>query len=706
MGGYRRSRFMALCGPAGHRMGRPRSGLRLGGLCFATRSVSIMALLTVLAAATNHAYALPGGDACPFVGASYDCLINGEPGTQLCADGHLLQCKPILPNPSPAPPASVRVVVPNSAETAEGGCSCDYPFNVTYTHPDANSTRFQQIYPASQFTALSSPMFITQIAFRPAASTCNGSGVPEVGTAFGLTKPPPELPVEISLSTTTVSAEFPYGDFSDPNRCIFRIPSSSGAPYMSCRFSDNIGEDKKVVFSGTLTLSSADTITADGTTAFDIRINLQHPFPYDRTKGNLLLDIKNFMNPTTTFFDTVAGMGQGDQTFRIDADDVTALFGFIDEPAPVGVVTRFQFDPRPISFTEYPIPTADSGPRGITAGPDGNLWFTEAVGNKIGRITTDGMITEFSGTPALDQPFSITAGPDGNLWFTDVDANKIGRITTDGMITEFSLPRFDSFPQRITAGPDGNLWFTEGGLPGGNKIGRITTDGVINKKEFPVPTPAGAPNDITAGPDRKLWFTEFLGNKIGRISTNGRIREFLIPTDNSEPLAITAGPDANLWFTEGNAIGRITTDGEITEFSTPNGAGAITAGSDGALWFTEGNAIGRITTDGEITEFSTPTDSAPAGITVGPDGDLWFTEFAGNKIDRAHLVVIGDINDDGKVDCSDLAIVRASLGKRTGQPGFDARADVISDDVVDVRDLAFVAQRLPAGTHCRRLPYK
>jgi len=39
------------------------------------------------------------------------------------------------------------------------------------------------------------------------------------------------------------------------------------------------------------------------------------------------------------------------------------------------------------SITEFPVPTADSGPWAITAGPDGNLWFTEYDGNKIGRIT-------------------------------------------------------------------------------------------------------------------------------------------------------------------------------------------------------------------------------------------------------------------------------------------------------------------------------
>jgi streptogramin lyase len=47
------------------------------------------------------------------------------------------------------------------------------------------------------------------------------------------------------------------------------------------------------------------------------------------------------------------------------------------------------------TFTEFPIPTANSEPIGIAPGPDGALWFTEPLVNKIGRITTAGAITEF-----------------------------------------------------------------------------------------------------------------------------------------------------------------------------------------------------------------------------------------------------------------------------------------------------------------------
>ncbi len=48
------------------------------------------------------------------------------------------------------------------------------------------------------------------------------------------------------------------------------------------------------------------------------------------------------------------------------------------------------------TMTEFSVPTLSSDPQGIIPGPDGNLWFTEVLGNKVGRITPSGTITEFS----------------------------------------------------------------------------------------------------------------------------------------------------------------------------------------------------------------------------------------------------------------------------------------------------------------------
>src|SRR5919204_4943879 len=92
------------------------------------------------------------------------------------------------------------------------------------------------------------------------------------------------------------------------------------------------------------------------------------------------------------------------------------------------------------SVTEYRTPTPVSRPLGITAGPDGALWFTEKDAGKIGRVTTGGSFSEFDLPTPDGGPQEITAGPDGALWFTEKDAGKIGRVTTTGSVTEYPVP--------------------------------------------------------------------------------------------------------------------------------------------------------------------------------------------------------------------------------------------------------------------------
>jgi hypothetical protein len=64
------------------------------------------------------------------------------------------------------------------------------------------------------------------------------------------------------------------------------------------------------------------------------------------------------------------------------------------------------------------------------------------------------------------------------------------------------------------------------------------------------------------------------------------------------------------------------------------------------------------------------------------------------------IALTGDVDGNGAVDCTDLAIVKAAMGKRVGQPGYDARADVNNDGVIDIRDLTYVSQRVTTNVRC------
>ena len=278
---------------------------------------------------------------------------------------------------------------------------------------------------------------------------------------------------------------------------------------------------------------------------------------------------------------------------------------------------------------------------GITAGPDGAVWYTNATtsGVSIGRITTAGAVTDHELDTDTFMPHRIVTGPDGALWFTNHmedfygNYDSIGRITPAGVATTFSDPGIVQ-PHDITVGPDGALWFTYYDLDHSG-IGRITTAGVITT--FTDAT-IDSPEAITAGPDGALWFTNTGNNSIGRITTAGVVSNYTDPSI-TVPLGIVAGPDGALWFTNNfpsdsvsTSIGRITTSGIVTSFPDPSILTWITRGPDGALWYIYGNdtdnGIARITTSGVITHYTAPGITSPANLTTGPDGALWVVDTA------------------------------------------------------------------------------
>jgi Cohesin domain/Dockerin type I domain len=87
---------------------------------------------------------------------------------------------------------------------------------------------------------------------------------------------------------------------------------------------------------------------------------------------------------------------------------------------------------------------------------------------------------------------------------------------------------------------------------------------------------------------------------------------------------------------------------------------------------------------------------------VAVNGKVYVPTFSGQLVvyGLVNGVVPGDVSGDSVVNCTDLAIVKASYGKSSSQPGFDLRADVNGDGIVNLVDLSTVSRQLPAGTVC------
>ena len=196
--------------------------------------------------------------------------------------------------------AYADIIVPSSLADTEGNSNNAFPFNT-------GSIRYQQVYDATEFLTAGASFYIYEIAFRP-------DGM--FGNAFNTTIPG----VTINLSTT-----------------------SKAVNGLSSTFASNIGVDETTVFSGALSLSSADT--GAGPRDFDIVIALETPFLYDPTQGNLLFDVWNYIGAGTTQFDAHSG-----------DDAVQRLYSFVsgtvgDESGTLsynyGLVTKFSIDPVP-----------------------------------------------------------------------------------------------------------------------------------------------------------------------------------------------------------------------------------------------------------------------------------------------------------------------------------------------------------------------
>jgi virginiamycin B lyase len=108
---------------------------------------------------------------------------------------------------------------------------------------------------------------------------------------------------------------------------------------------------------------------------------------------------------------------------------------------------------------EYPITFDGADAQGngsITSGPDGALWVADFGNSEVVRITTAGSVSYVPLGKGV-QPIALASAKDGNVWFV-AWGGRYGKITSSGVVTQFTLPGTYGIPYAMTGGPDGNLW--------------------------------------------------------------------------------------------------------------------------------------------------------------------------------------------------------------------------------------------------------
>jgi hypothetical protein len=207
----------------------------------------------------------------------------------------------VLPLASGSEAKAAQLIVPNQFESVEAPASGAIP---------TGSFRFQQIFAASKFAGLPpGQRTIVSFAMRPDASVT--------------------APVSFTAADTVI-----------------RMSTTSRSPgELSDSFADNVGADEVIVFQGDMPLSTANTGPAEGPKDFDLVFQLQRPFTYDPTKGNLIFDMvtrgtelvisqtTDFVSEPGPIFEEIAAFTEGAQVATGRWGGNVVQFNFVPEPS-------------------------------------------------------------------------------------------------------------------------------------------------------------------------------------------------------------------------------------------------------------------------------------------------------------------------------------------------------------------------------------
>jgi hypothetical protein len=205
------------------------------------------------------------------------------------------------------------VVVPAKFAGSDGDASYSRPFG--YFDDRTPSCRYQQVYDASEFAAITNGGgWITALGF-----------VMDGGTGLGALLPD----IQINLSTTE----------KEPDG-------------LSMVFSENVGRDDRVVRGPGPFYMANDWNSLTGQYGFPVLIELSQSFYYNPQAGNLLMDVHYNLAPTRWDppgpFDASEVVGDSiSSLFSVGVGSATGI------PRTIGLVTAFEITPVPEPGTVF-----------------------------------------------------------------------------------------------------------------------------------------------------------------------------------------------------------------------------------------------------------------------------------------------------------------------------------------------------------------
>ncbi|MEA2256909.1 MAG: virginiamycin lyase [Solirubrobacteraceae bacterium] len=370
----------------------------------------------------------------------------------------------------------------------------------------------------------------------------------------------------------------------------------------------------------------------------------------------IAVDARGIVWVTLTFGDAIA---------RIDPSQVS--------DGTSNGVTLYQLAPCP--QCRIPAPPDPALPLRLpiqidaTQDGDGNtvLWYSEEGANQIGalRVAPDGTELNKVDFPCLcSMPTGVSLDRAGNVWFTEAANNRIGKLTpgisrpfavSTMSLSHYNIPSFaivdapdlgliaaaTSNPHSVAVDRQGMVWFSETET---GKIGRLDpSQAKPNTKlgfcETQLPNNdfhgQPLPADIAIDRAGTLYWTDEYGDIVGSVRTGPTCAD-VVPGPSWRPIerqsltdGIMADNAGNLWFTEASAavVSRISgvtagnpLPGPLPTITATTATGALAAtGLDGMTSIDVAVKRGAAV----VTSAAGVGLGAGGSIDLGPGGRAW-----------------------------------------------------------------------------------